>query len=492
MDTHETIGIIGTGNYGIAIAKRLLSFGCFKVVLGSRKPDAAYISQCLNTSPEKEATTHSRNEEMFTVTSIGDAWAKSSKIVFFAVSARENVYESVLSEVFRNKKAASGDKVVIDISNIADSSSLNKVSNAERLNELLQKNMADFNWKNTKVCVVKGFNLINAYSMSANETKGNNIETIPIAGDHFDAKECVTKLCNKMGYQANDVGSLLKSSYLELANKTTFSAWYYPSLMSLLFVLFNFVWIFMWYFWFPKKPMTFAKYLNDFSLLSHLNKVLGFSSLQLLSFVYLGSVFASIYQLKNGTKYKRFPAYLDNWLVARKQFGLWAFLIATFHVITTIFVTNPTYLADWYRKVDDFTAANKYGLTIMTLNGEVNLIFGILAYLIMILVALSSINSIANSFSWSEWQFVQSKLGIACLLVGLLHGIFMYLRIYLEKEECAYDTLYLVTRVKLIALYFPALVLVLRFLFAYFSPLSVRIQKIRDGSITLTERKKEN
>jgi len=41
----------------------------------------------------------------------------------------------------------------------------------------------------------------------------------------------------------------------------------------------------------------------------------------------------------------------------------------------------------------------------------------------------------------------------------------------------------LLTRVKLIALYFPLLVLVLRFLFAYFPPLSKRIQMIRDGTI---------
>jgi DMSO/TMAO reductase YedYZ heme-binding membrane subunit len=126
----------------------------------------------------------------------------------------------------------------------------------------------------------------------------------------------------------------------------------------------------------------------------------------------------------------------------------------------------------------------------MTLNGELNIIFGILSFLIMILVALSSINSIANSFNWSEWQFVQSKLGISCLTVGLIHGIFMYARIYLEKDEFSYTTTYLLTRVKLIALYLPTLVLVLRFLFAYFTPLSNRIQMIRDGTLVRNTFKK--
>jgi hypothetical protein len=61
------------------------------------------------------------------------------------------------------------------------------------------------------------------------------------------------------------------------------------------------------------------KFIAKFSPLEHLNKVLGFSSLQLLAFVYCGSVMAAIYQLKYGTKYKRFPKYLDFWLKTRKQ-----------------------------------------------------------------------------------------------------------------------------------------------------------------------------
>lgn len=78
------------------------------------------------------------------------------------------------------------------------------------------------------------------------------------------------------------------------------------------------MWVFWIYFWFPKKPVSFQTYLKDFSLLSHLNKVLGFSSLQILAFVYLGSVFASLNQLKSGTKYQRFPPYLDFWLSTSK------------------------------------------------------------------------------------------------------------------------------------------------------------------------------
>ena len=222
------------------------------------------------------------------------------------------------------------------------------------------------------------------------------------------------------------------------------------------------------------------EYLCKFSLLSHANKVFGFTALQLLAFVYLASVFASVYQLINGTKYKRFPKYLDNWMKTRKQFGLWAFYFATFHVIASILVTNPSYMDGWFRPVYNKTGANSFGLTKMSLHGELNVLTGIIAYLMMVLVALSSINSIANSLNWSEWRFVQSNLGLGCLAMGLTHDLVMYLRIYLEKN---YSFTYLVTRVKLIAIYFPLLVLILRFIFSCFPPLGNRIKKIRDGTI---------
>jgi DMSO/TMAO reductase YedYZ heme-binding membrane subunit len=180
---------------------------------------------------------------------------------------------------------------------------------------------------------------------------------------------------------------------------------------------------------------------------------------------------------------------LDNWLKTRKQFGLWAFYLASFHVVTTIFATNSSYLADWYRKVDNATSPNSFGLTTMTINGEINILTGIISYLIMVLVALSSINSIANSLNWSEWRFVQSNLGLSCLAMGLIHDIFMYLRIYLEKDEKNYSVIYLITRVKLIAIYFPLVVVLLRFVFSYFPPLYNRIEDIRNGTAVAKNQK---
>ena len=316
--------------------------------------------------------------------------------------------------------------------------------------------------------------------MSNFASKGS-IEQVPIAGDNQNARDRIIKLSNQIGMQGVDAGDLKNAYKLERSNKLTFNEWKLPTLICVCFVLLNFVWTFFWYYLFPKKPKVFAKFLQDFSVLSHLNKVFGFSALQLLAFVYLPSVIAGVFQLKNGTKYKHFPCCIDFWLRTRKQFGLWAFLIASCHVFMTIFVTNPSYVSEWYRQIDNANAANEFGLTKMTVHGEINVLSGILAYVVMFLVALSSINSIANSLNWSEWRFVQSKLGMCCLLAAFLHDFSMYLRIFLAHRERGYSAVYLITRVKLIGLYFPLMVLVFRFVFAYFCPISRRIARIRAG-----------
>ena len=443
---------------------------------GSRAPNYKYVKECLNLNDAE-------SEELISVTSIGDAFIQSDNIIFLAVSASYETYDKILNEFIQSLKMKLLDKrmILVDVSNsVSTKKNQTKLSNAEKLKNLLEAKLAESNLKNVPISVVKGFNLVNAYQMSSNEIKGS-IETVPIAGDDYKAKEDICKVCNQIGFQALDVGFLKNAFQLEYSNNSTFSEWKYPSLICILFFIINFFWTFMMYFFFPKKKKSFEKFLKDFSLMSHLNKVAGFTGLQLLAFVYFAGVIASIYQLKNRTKYKLFPRYLDFWLKSRKQFGLWAFLIASFHVLMTIFITNPSYLAEWYRKVDNSTSANAFGLTHMKLHGEINVLTGIAAYILMSLVGLSSINSIANSFNWREWVMVQSKLGISCLFVSFIHDLSMYLRIFLSRNENSFNTVYLLTRIKLIGLYFPLLVLLLRLIFSCFSPISKRVKKIRSG-----------
>ena len=318
--------------------------------------------------------------------------------------------------------------------------------------------------------------MVSAYLMASNrfDQKSNLMDSynamVPICGNNENAKQKVQLVASRIGFPTSDIGDLEKARTIENLNIQCFTDWYWPSWISLLFLVFNFVWVFIQYFVFPKKPFaSLTDYIEKFSVLGHLNKVLGFTSLQLLAFVYFGSVLAALVQLKNGTKYKQFPKYLDTLLKNRKQYGLYAFVFACIHVILSLIIATPAYLGSWFK---DNT---------LTLHGELNFLSGVFCFTLFTLVALSSINSIGHSLNWSEWNFVQTKMGIACLFVGFLHAALMYLNIFMERFEKNFDNVYLLTRVKLIATYFPFLVLVLRAMLAYFPPLKRRVENIRSG-----------
>jgi predicted dinucleotide-binding enzyme/DMSO/TMAO reductase YedYZ heme-binding membrane subunit len=474
----EKVAIIGTGSYGIAIGKRLVEYG-FEVVYGSRNPDLAYLKHCFE---------NKQQHPYISVTSSAHAWQQSDRFVFFAVAAFNSVYESIVQSILKTlSKKENPPRIVIEVSNLTDDQHVDKVkiSNAEKLQTLIQQKL-DESSLNCQISVIKGFNLISAGEISTHSEKSFNKESltsgfnqsVPIAGDSGKAKEAVVELCAKIGLRAYDIGSLNQSALkLEVTNKKTFNDWYYPSLISIGFFLFNFVWIFFNYFLFPKSPVTFEKYLDYFSLLSHSNKCAGYTSLQLIALVYFTSILASIYQLVNSTKYKRFPKYLDFCLKTRKQFGLWGFYMGTFHAIATIYIMNPMYLADWFRQPDHLTK-----LTILRLDGELAILLGILAYILLAVLALTSINAIGTHLTMNEWRFVQTKLGLLSLFLGFAHDAVMYYNIFKQKDAKNYSVSYLMTRAKLTALYFPFLVLVLRFVFSYFPPISQRLEQIRTGA----------
>lgn len=258
--------------------------------------------------------------------------------VFNLLKARDHIYKEIVDkavECIKKQEIAnncSKSKIVIEISNrpederIADA----KTSNAQKLNEMFMEKLAEIDYK---VHVVKGFNLLDAYSLISSINKvgtnqffdksdlvSSNL-VVPLCCNEPTAKLAVANLCSRIGLRAYDLGKLDSSIKLELANQTTFNNWFYPSIYSLFLLVVTFVIMFFTNFLFPKKPLTFTEYLNNFSPLSHLNKVLGYTSLQQLAFIYLASVFAGIYQLKYGTKYRRFPPYLDYWLNVGSLYG---------------------------------------------------------------------------------------------------------------------------------------------------------------------------
>ena len=63
-----------------------------------------------------------------------------------------------------------------------------------------------------------------------------------------------------------------------------------------------------------------------------LNKTLSVHALTLLAACYAPGVIAAYIQLIRGTKYSKFPGWLDRWLKMRKQLGLLMLFSACLHV----------------------------------------------------------------------------------------------------------------------------------------------------------------
>jgi predicted dinucleotide-binding enzyme len=485
-----TIAIIGTGNYGIALGRRLLGYG-YEIVYGSRSPNISYIRECFKDAPEAKRS--------FSVTSIADAWSRSDEFVFFAIAANNSIYERVVANIVESldERIINSSKTVIEMSNLTEDQRLDSIheSNAERLQTFFNRKL-DLSGKFYQINVVKAFNLLNVVSITSpldldfdKEALTNSYNKfVPIAGDDFMSKHSFIHLCNKIGFKAYDYGSLKSSALkLELSNRKTFSNWFYPSIISIVFYLVNFGWMFWNAFFFPRKPHTLSEYISKISILSCINKTTGFTALQLLAYVYLAYVVASIYQLVYSTKYRRFPKFLAFWLKSRKQLGLWSFMFATIHVVTSLFIVNPSYVNSWYQK----PSANSTQFTKMSLNGELNVLTGILAYIFYAIVALTSVNSIANSLNFSEWRFVQSKLGLTCLFASLLHDVVMHARLLNERHEKNYSFVFLATRTKLHSIYVPLFVLIARFVLTYFKPLANRLKLIRNGTYVKKHSKNE-
>jgi predicted dinucleotide-binding enzyme/DMSO/TMAO reductase YedYZ heme-binding membrane subunit len=479
--SNSLIAIIGTGTYGTALGKRLINFG-FKIIYGSRKPDLAYIHQ-----------NFPYDQDCVQISTIEEAWNSSINIVFFAVHAR--VYESLVNQLIKNNKQET--KVVVDVSN----RSLEKKDTLKTESSNAEFLQSYFNKYTDKIEVIKAFNNVSSYSMNCEYSSKSNTsinygngEMIPIAGNSVIAIEEISRLANQMGFRDCQIGSLNKARKLEQLNDSVFPEWQYPTLFSLAFLTFNLIWYFFYSYFSNAKYSNFSQYLQAFSLLAYLNRVFAFTSINLLTFVYLAGLVAMIYQLFYGTKNKRFPRYLDLWLKSRKYLGLWAFFYATLHLVITLCILTPAYFSPWYKPIvqPKFSINNETGLynvspingfnaSGFTLHGELNIITGIIAYFIMCILAVCSINSIGLSLNWSEWTFVQSKCGILCLTFSLVHDVVMYSRFIIEKDVFKYTTKHILTRVKFYTILLPMIVLILRFIFDYFTPLSKRIYDIRNG-----------
>jgi len=191
--------------------------------------------------------------------------------------------------------------------------------------------------------------------------------------------------------------------------------------------------------------------------LKYINKTSDSHALTLLAACYLPGVIAAYIQLFRGTKYERFPLWLDNWMKMRKQFGLLMLLSASIHACYYVLLFMHQLPSTWQLNI--FVTG------------------GVLGYFLAVILGITSLPSVSSSLSWKEFRTVQSWLGWACLVFSTIHVLCIGWSKLLTWRYCIFpnsDQIALILPLITVALKFPLLI----------PPVDSKLTKIRQGRVT--------
>nr|ADD91582.1 STEAP family member 4 transcript variant 2 [Sus scrofa] len=168
-------------------------------------------------------------------------------------------------------------------------------------------------------------------------------------------------------------------------------------------------------------------------------------------------------QLYRGTKYRRFPDWLDHWMLCRKQLGLVALGFAFLHVLYTL-VIPIRYYVRWRmnnRTVVQAIAKKENPFIISTAwLSDSYLALGILGFFLFVLLGITSLPSVSNMVNWREFRFVQSKLGYLTLILCTAHTLVYGGRRFLDPSTLKWC----LPSAYVIALIIPCTLLVVKFI----------------------------
>jgi len=411
----ESIAVIGSGNFGRALALKISQSG-YHVYIGSRNPDK---------------NRHLLTDSGITTTTIEEAIVNAtSKIIIFAVP--KDFYDIVVPTIYDLLDG----KIVVDVSNRNSVHSKMVISHAEYLQRLLPTS-----------AVVKAFNVLSAYVLESGGIQGS--KEVFYAGDIQAAKLKVNDLIRQMGYLPVDRGSIRSAREIEDIPVRQFPEWKTPLVISVVLFIVDFLlsfgkfqicWTLSW-----DKIETFGDNWNwkrwNTIPTTTVNVTLAVHAITMLSLCYIPGLIASYLQLIRGTKYSRFPNWLDKWLRMRKQLGLLMLFSASLHAILSCASFSPTYheLA-WGdpKEIHTDTLEGGWGPKTLVQNqtvkvfgsekmhwrGETFLVAGVVAYAFSVLLGITSLPSVTAALSWKEFAFIQSKLGWACLIFAVMHDMF--------------------------------------------------------------------
>uniref|UniRef100_A0A3P9Q4S1 STEAP family member 4 n=1 Tax=Poecilia reticulata TaxID=8081 RepID=A0A3P9Q4S1_POERE len=360
----ELLCIFGTGDLGRSLGLRLLQSG-YGVVYGSRKPHS-----CGPLPQGAQVMTHAEA-------------AQSSNLIFICVHREHYEFLTTMEHHLKGK--------------------VNK--HKPTINNLKKGMYPEANAKNKNI---SGFYL--------------NCVQVFLCGESGEAKQAVAHLATKLGLTVMDIGSLSAARELEDFPLKLFPEWRLPLSIAVGLTVF-----FFFYLLIRDVIYAYVEKKDEISyriMVSLTSKVFPIVALGMLSLCYLPGAIAAFFQLYRGTKYRRFPNWLDRWMLCRKQMGLVALGFAFLHAIYTFII--PIRYSVRHKLISGVMKNNKttpfYFDNTNAWRMDSFLSLGILGFFLFVLLGLTSLPSVGGSLSWRELNFIQSKLGHLTLFVCTAHG----------------------------------------------------------------------
>ncbi|XP_072249387.1 metalloreductase STEAP4-like [Leuresthes tenuis] len=380
----ELLCIFGTGDLGRSLGLRLLQSG-YRVVYGSRRP-----SNCGPLPLGAQVMTHA-------------AAAQSASLIFICVHRDHYEFLEPMAHHLQGK-------VLVDLSNNLKKN-MYPEANAAYLQRLVPKSF-----------VVKGLNTLSAWALQNGLLAGKQVY---LCGDNTEAKQAVAQMATKLGLTVLDKGSLSAARELEDFPLKLFPEWRLPLSIAVGLTAFFFFYLLV-------RDVIYAYVENssDISyrnIISLANKVFPIVALVMLSLCYLPGAIAAFLQLYRGTKYRRFPNWLDRWMLCRKQLGLIALGCAFLHAIYTFIIpirynVRRKLISDALNEMKDNKTTPLYFDNTEAWGTDSFLALGILGFFLFVLLGLTSLPSVGGTLSWREFSFIQSKLGHLTLFICTAHG----------------------------------------------------------------------
>ncbi|XP_066467951.1 metalloreductase STEAP3 [Tiliqua scincoides] len=436
--SNRTVGILGSGDFARSLSMRLVCSG-FKVVVGSRNPKR---NECLFPTAAE-------------VTFQADA-IKKTDIIFVAVFREHYTTLCDLSDELSGK-------ILVDVSNSTEINH-HKESNAEYLASLFPA-----------CSVVKGFNVISAWTLQSGARDGN--KQVPICCDNQEAKRAVSELAHMLGFTPLDMGSLSSAREVENIPLRLLPAWKIPVFLALGLFLCFYTYNFIRQVLHPYIREQKNKFYK--MPVEVVNTTLPCVAYVMLSLVYLPGVLAAIFQLYYCTKYRRFPDWLDQWLQHRKQIGLLSFFCAALHAVYSFCLPmrrSHRYLLlnEAFKQVSQKNENAWIEEEVWRM--EIYISFGIMALGLLSLLAITSLPSISNALNWREFSFIQSTLGFVALVISTLHTLtYGWSRAFDENQYRFY-----LPPTFTLTLLVPCAVILAK-LFFHLPCMNQRLQRIRNG-----------